>query len=202
MARGGNAKCGERGLWSRYPYEPRGKVNRIRGKTRHFPRGWKWRVRRERPVEPVPLRAAGESEPYSRKSPALSPEVEMASAARGVCGAGAHASRGGKVNRFRRKVRHFPGRERLQVRRERPVEPVPQPAAGESEPFSQEFPALSPRWKCQVPRERSVKPVPLSAPGESEPFSPKFPALSPGVEMPSAAREACEAGAPVSHGGK
>ncbi len=30
------------------------------------------------------------------------------------------------------------------MRRERPVEPVPMRAAGESEPFSQEFPALSP----------------------------------------------------------
>ena len=28
-------------------------------------------------MEPVPLRAAGESEPFSWKNPALSPEVEM-----------------------------------------------------------------------------------------------------------------------------
>ena len=40
------------------------------------------------------------------------------------------------------------------------------------------------------------------ADGESEPFSPKNPALSPGVEMASAAREACGAGTPTSHGGK
>ena len=51
---------------------------------------------RERPVEPVPLPAAGESEPFSPKNPALSPEGETASAARGACGAGAHASPGGK----------------------------------------------------------------------------------------------------------
>ena len=35
---------------------------------------------RERPVEPVPLSAAGESEPFSRKFPALSPGVETAGA--------------------------------------------------------------------------------------------------------------------------
>ena len=144
----------------------------------------------------------------------------------------------GKVNRFRRNSRHFPRRERLQVARERPVEPVPLSAAGESEPFSPKFPALSPgggnakwrerglwsrypcwprgkvnrfrrnsrhfprRWKCQVRPERSVEPVPLSATGESEPFSRKNPALFPGVEMAGAAREACGAGAPASHGGK
>ena len=53
---------------------PRGKVNRFRGKTRHFPRGWKWRVRPEGSVEPVPRHAAGESEPFSQEFPALSPE--------------------------------------------------------------------------------------------------------------------------------
>jgi len=47
-------------------------------------------------VEPVPQPAAGESEPFSQKNPALSPRVEMASAARGACGAGTPASRGGK----------------------------------------------------------------------------------------------------------
>ena len=36
-------------------------------------------MRREMPVEPVPQQAAGESEPFSRKSPALSPEVETVS---------------------------------------------------------------------------------------------------------------------------
>ena len=50
---------------------------------------------------------------------------------------------GGKVNQNRRNSRHFPGRERLQVQRERSVEPIPQPTSGESEPESQEFPALS-----------------------------------------------------------
>ena len=105
---GGNGKCGERGLWSQYPCRPRGKVNRFRRKTRHFPRGWKWQVLRERSVEPVPHPAAGESEPFSRKNPALSPGVEMPSAAREACGAGTHASHKGKVNHFREKVRHFP----------------------------------------------------------------------------------------------
>ena len=51
---------------------PRGKVNRFRGKTRHFPQGWKCQVPRERSMVPVPLPAAGESEPFSRKNPALS----------------------------------------------------------------------------------------------------------------------------------
>ena len=75
---------------------PRGKVNRFRGKTRHFPRRWKRQVRRERSVEPVPMRATRESEPFSPEFPALSPGVEMASAAREACGAGAHASHKGK----------------------------------------------------------------------------------------------------------
>ena len=75
---------------------PQGKVNRFRRKTRHFPRGWKWQVLRERPVEPVPRPAAGESEPFSRKFPALSREVEMPSAAIGACGAGTPVGHGGK----------------------------------------------------------------------------------------------------------
>ena len=75
---------------------PRGKVNRFRGKSRHFPRGRKWRVRREVPVEPIPLQAAGESEPFSQESPALSPRAEMAGVARGACRADTPASHGGK----------------------------------------------------------------------------------------------------------
>ena len=63
---------------------------------------------RERSVEPVPLRAAGESEPFSPKNPALSPGVETAGAAREACGAGVPVGHGRKVNRFRRKTRHFP----------------------------------------------------------------------------------------------
>ena len=59
-------------------------------------------------MEPVPLSVTGESEPFSRKNPALSPGVETMSAAREACGAGAPAGRGGKVNRFRRNSRHFP----------------------------------------------------------------------------------------------
>ena len=85
---------------------------------------------------------------------------------------------------------------------EMPVEPVPLPAAGESEPFSWKFPALSPGVEMRVRRERPVEPVPLRAAGESEPFSRKNPALSPRVETVSAAREACGAGTPASHGGK
>ena len=53
---------------------PWGKVNRFRGKVRHFPRRWKWQVPPERSVEPVPRHAAGESELESWKFPALSPE--------------------------------------------------------------------------------------------------------------------------------
>ena len=55
-----------------------GKVNRFRRKTRHFLQRWKCQVRRERPVEPVPMQATGESVPFSRKNPALSPGVETA----------------------------------------------------------------------------------------------------------------------------
>ena len=76
--------------------KPRRKVNHFRGKTRHFPRGWKRQVPRERPVEAVPRPTAGESEPFSRKFPALSPGVKMASAAREACGASAPVGRGGK----------------------------------------------------------------------------------------------------------
>ena len=75
---------------------PQGKVYRFRRKTRHFPRGREWRVPPERPVEPVPLQATGESVPFSQEFPALSPGAEMPSAAREACGAGAHASPGGK----------------------------------------------------------------------------------------------------------
>ena len=45
----------------------------------------------EMPVEPVPLPAAGESEPFSWKNPALSPEVDTAEAAREAWGAGTPA---------------------------------------------------------------------------------------------------------------
>ena len=75
---------------------PRGKVNRFRRKARHFPQGWKWRVWREEPVEPISLRATGESEPFSRKNPALSQRAEMAGVARGACGAGTPSSHKGK----------------------------------------------------------------------------------------------------------
>ena len=56
---------------------PGGKVNHFRGNSRHFPRRWKCQVRPERPVEPVPMRATRESEPFSPENPALSPGVEM-----------------------------------------------------------------------------------------------------------------------------
>jgi hypothetical protein len=52
----------------------RGKVYRNRGKSRHFPEGWKRQVRREGSVEQVARQARGESAPKSRKIPALSPE--------------------------------------------------------------------------------------------------------------------------------
>ena len=73
-----------------------GKVNRFRGKTRHFPRGRELRVPPEMPVEPVPRQAAGESEPFSPKNPALSRGEGMAGAARDACGAGTLVGRGGK----------------------------------------------------------------------------------------------------------
>ena len=88
------------------------------------------------------------------------------------------------------------------MRRERPVEPVPRPATGESEPFSQEFPALSREGEtASAAREVCGAGAPSGA-GESEPFSWKNPAVSREVEMAGAAREACGAGAPASRGGK
>ena len=54
----------------------------------------------EMPVEPVPLSAAGESEPFSLESPALSLGVEMPSATRGACGAGTPVGRGGKCTKI------------------------------------------------------------------------------------------------------
>lgn len=63
----------------------RGKVHHFRGNSRHFPRGWKRQVRREMPVEPIPLQAAGESAPESREITALSPGVETEGAAREGC---------------------------------------------------------------------------------------------------------------------
>ena len=86
--------------------------------------------------------------------------------------------------------------------REMPVEPVPRPATGESEPFSWKNPALSPGEGMASAARDACGPVPRPATGESEPFSPESPALSPGGETASAAREVCGAGAPVSHGGK
>ena len=75
---------------------PWGKVHHFRRNSRHFPGRWKWRVQRERPVEPVPRQAAGESEPFSPKFPALSREVEMPSTAREACRADTPTSLGGK----------------------------------------------------------------------------------------------------------
>ena len=106
---GGDGRCGERGLWSRCPSKPRGKVHQNRRNSRHFPGRWKRQVRRERPVEPVPQQAAGESAPKSQKFPALSPEVETAGAAREACGAGAPASHGGKCIKIAEIPGTFPG---------------------------------------------------------------------------------------------
>ena len=67
-------------------------------------------MRRERPVEPVPLRAAGESEPYSRKSPALSPGEETAGAARATrdaCRTGAPSGHGGECRFPKRLNKYF-----------------------------------------------------------------------------------------------
>ena len=82
------------------------------------------------------------------------------------------------------------------------MEPVLHPATGESEPFSQKNPALSPEVEMASAARGPVEPVPLRAAGESEPLSQENPALSPGVEMAGAAREACGAGSPASRGGK
>ena len=76
--------------------KPRRKVNHFRRNSRHFPGRERLQVPPAVPVEPVPHPAAGESEPFSRKNPALSPGVETASAARGTCRAGAPTSHGGK----------------------------------------------------------------------------------------------------------
>ena len=96
----GNGRCRERCLWSRWPGKTRGKVHQNRGKSRHFPRGWRRQVRREGLVVPVPRQAIGESAPESQEIPALSPRVETAGAARGACGAGAQTSYGGKCTRI------------------------------------------------------------------------------------------------------
>ena len=74
--------------------KPRGKVHQNRRNSRHFPRRWRRQVRRERPVEPVPQQATGESAPESQKFPALSREMETAGAAREACGAGAQQATG------------------------------------------------------------------------------------------------------------
>ena len=89
--------------------KPRGKVHQNRRKSRHFPRRWRRQVRRERPVEPVPQQAAGESAPKSQKFPALSREMETAGAAREACGAGAPASHGGKCTGIAGNPGTFPG---------------------------------------------------------------------------------------------
>ena len=53
----------------------RGKVYRNRRKTRHFPREWRRKVRREKAVESVSRQARGESAPFLREIAALSPGV-------------------------------------------------------------------------------------------------------------------------------
>ena len=106
---GGNNKCGERRLWSRCPGKPGVKVHQNRGNSRHFPRGKKRLVRREVAVEPVARHAVEESAPESREIPALSPRVETEGAARGVCGAGSPACRGGKCTKIAENRGTFPG---------------------------------------------------------------------------------------------
>ena len=54
----------------------------------------------EVPMEPVPLPPAGESEPFSPESPALSPGMETTSGARKACGAGTPAGHGGKCTNY------------------------------------------------------------------------------------------------------
>ena len=47
---------------------PWGKVNRFRRNSRHFPRGRKWQVWPEVPVEPIPLQATGKVNRFRRNS--------------------------------------------------------------------------------------------------------------------------------------
>ena len=102
-----------------------GKVHQNSGESRHFPRGRRRQVRRERLVEPVPRQAIGESAPESREITALSPGVETEGAARVACGAGGPARHGGKCTRIAGNRGTFPGRRKRQVQREGPVKPVP-----------------------------------------------------------------------------
>ena len=189
---GRDCKCGQRGLWSRCPSRPWGKVNRFRRNSRHFPRWWKLQMRqeqRERLVEPVarpprwrvPFRKKADFRTFTMSNtplkciiliirriyfsdlldyplfatkPPFHPRSSRCSFSEYLYTKHfpKHALLDllkslmlrGKVHRFRRNSRHFPRGERLQVRPERPVEPVPLSAAGESEPFSRKFPALSP----------------------------------------------------------
>ena len=78
------------------PLSAAGKVNRFRGKTRHFPRGVEMAGAARDGCGAGARPAAGESEPFSQENPALSPEVEMPSAARGTCRAGTPVGHGGK----------------------------------------------------------------------------------------------------------
>ena len=71
---------------------PRGEVHQNRGNSRHFPREWRRKVRREKAVEQVARQARGESVPKSWEIPALSGgKTTMACGslvAGGVCGGG------------------------------------------------------------------------------------------------------------------
>ena len=108
----GDGRCGERRLWSRCPGKPRGEVHQNRGKSRHFPRGKKRLVRREKAVESVSRQARGESAPKSWEFPALSPGKETAGAVREVCGAGSPASQGWKCTEIAGIPGTFPGVEK------------------------------------------------------------------------------------------
>ena len=183
-------------------------MNHFRRKTRHFPGRERLRVLRERPVEPVPLSATGESEPFSPKFPALSLGaalslgVEMASAAREDCRAGTPAGRGGKCTVFAGIPGTFPGGRDCECCQRGLWSRCPCEPRGKVNRFRGKTRHFPGRWEWQMRRERPVEPVPLSATGESEPFSQEFPALSPEAEMASAAREACGADALASQGGK
>ena len=122
---------------------PRGEVHRFRGKTRHFPREWRRKVRREKAVELVSRQARGESAPKSWEFPTLSPGKETAGATRGGCGVGVPVSHGGKCTKIAGNHGTFPEGWKRQVRREGSVEQVARQARGESAPESQENPALS-----------------------------------------------------------
>ena len=173
---------------------PRGKVNQNRGESRHFPRGRRRQVRRERLVEPVARQDTGESEPESWGIAALSPGVETEGAARVACGADAPARHGGKCTRIAGNRGTFPGGGDGRCRESSLWSRCPSKTWGkvhQNRGKSRHFPR---GWRRKVRQGGLVVPVPRQAIGESAPESRGIAALSPRVETAGAARGACETG--------